>query len=125
MSDPIVMLDSAGNPLPVGLSVLWKGRGKREFRVGWVRDIIMDSGKLAVRVDDGAEWDADLNGLTWSVAEWIDEPKRIRPRREQPRPDPRIAALTAEVERLRALLAACDAAPNHTTSTANPQGDAP
>ena len=105
MSDPIIMLDSAGNPLSVGMAVLWKGHGRRDFRPGWVRDIIIDGGKPAVRVDDGAEWDADLKGRTWSSTEWIDEPKRIQPRREQPKPDPRIAALAAEVERLRRVLA--------------------
>ncbi len=112
MSDPIVMLDSTGNPLSIGLSVLWKGHGCRDFRPGWVRDISLFGGKPAARVDDGAEWDAGLNGRTWSSTEWITESKRIRPRREQPRPDPRIAALTAEVERLRALLDAHAEAPH-------------
>ena len=111
MSEPIVMLDSDGNPLSVGMAVIWKGHGRREFRPGWVRAIVIDHGKPAARIDDGAEWDADLNGRTWSSTEWITESKRIQPRREQPKPDPRIAALTAEVERLRAILAACDAAP--------------
>lgn len=105
MSDPITMLDSDGNPLAVGMAVLWKGHGRREFRPGWVRDIVIDNGKPSARIDDGAEWDGDLNGRTWSMAEWVTDPRKIRPRREQPLPDPRIAELTAEVERLRAAIA--------------------
>lgn len=105
MTGVTAMVDSAGNPLSVGMSVLWKGHGCRDFRVGWVRDISLFGGKPAARIDDGAEWDTDLTGRTWSATEWITEPKRIRPRRDQPKPDPRIAELTAEVERLRAIVA--------------------